>query len=339
MLRERVQMLDQQLGEGGLLNVPAKLIHALIEVGADFGAALQLLNGFGIEVPLLFIVELMLQAGPEIHGDGAELDLRLHHALFVGKEDWHADDQVQTAVAVELRMLDIVLFFDQSDIVLLEQGVGQHIHIILEGADDTDAGDIVNMLLHGSNRHGQALPLQLAKDADGLFEAGFDAVDGIAVKLQRKFLVEDVAFGLDLHHSAFVVGHQLGIAQQLFQLFRRRRGGGTDIVFHIAFTSRLLDDIILPVPYAHRVTPAERLCEISAFIIHQRHENVNGAGEKRPKTHTVQWLLWNASRAASWGDLSGRLLRPFTDAGGRLAKSLLGKCLKLKPICLKTSLL
>ena len=38
----------------------AKLVHALIKIGADLRTAFQLLHGLGIKMPLFFVMELVL---------------------------------------------------------------------------------------------------------------------------------------------------------------------------------------------------------------------------------------------------------------------------------------
>ncbi len=65
-----------------------------------------------------------------------------------------------------------------------------------------------SMVLH---RQREAAALELFGNALGGLEARFDALDGVAVILERKLLVEDVELGLDLHHRAAVVAHQLAV--------------------------------------------------------------------------------------------------------------------------------
>ena len=51
----------------------------------------------------------MLKAGPPIHRDRAELHLDLHEPLLVMQEDGRFDDEVEAAVAVGLRVCNVVL--------------------------------------------------------------------------------------------------------------------------------------------------------------------------------------------------------------------------------------
>ena len=63
------------------------------------------------------------------------------------KEDRNGHDQVQTAISIWLGVLNIVLFFDQRDVVLFKQGIRQHIHILCEGANDPNARYVKQMIL------------------------------------------------------------------------------------------------------------------------------------------------------------------------------------------------
>ena len=51
----------------------------------------------------------MLKTGPPIHRDRAELHLDLHEPLLVVQEDGRFDDEMEAAVAVGLRVCDVVL--------------------------------------------------------------------------------------------------------------------------------------------------------------------------------------------------------------------------------------
>ena len=60
----------------------------------------------------------MVQARPEIHRDGPDLDLHAHIFFPVGKEYRNLDDHMVTAVSVDLRASDIILYHKDIDIIL-----------------------------------------------------------------------------------------------------------------------------------------------------------------------------------------------------------------------------
>ena len=66
----------------------------------------------------LFVFYFMLNTCPEIHGNGTELYLHLHPFLFVCKKYRNLQNQMKASIAVWLGILDIILFFDQADIIL-----------------------------------------------------------------------------------------------------------------------------------------------------------------------------------------------------------------------------
>ena len=72
----------------------------------------------GFIVP--FVPELMFQTGPEVHGDGSQLNLHLCHPFSVLQMDGNGNNQMKTAVTIGLEICDVVLFLKQNDIVLLQ---------------------------------------------------------------------------------------------------------------------------------------------------------------------------------------------------------------------------
>lgn len=128
--------------------------------------------------------------------------------FLVGEEDRHRHDQMQAAVAVFLRIGDVVLAADQRDVVLLHERVGDAIDIVHKGADHAHTGDVEEVFFNGGCAESEAAARQLVADARRLLEAALDAFDRIALVLVGKIFVDDVEFCLDLHDGAAVVGHQ-----------------------------------------------------------------------------------------------------------------------------------
>ena len=67
---------------------------------------------------VVLVVKLVLQARPEIHGDGTELHFDLHVALLVFQEDRNFHDQVEASVAARLRIFDVVFSGNKRDVIL-----------------------------------------------------------------------------------------------------------------------------------------------------------------------------------------------------------------------------
>ena len=80
------------------------MFHLTIPLSAGIGALFQFSFDFGIYWQIFLIADGMLKACPEVHRDGAELYLHRHMDLFLRKEYRQPDRQVQTAIAIWLRV-------------------------------------------------------------------------------------------------------------------------------------------------------------------------------------------------------------------------------------------
>ena len=90
----------------------------------------------------------MLQAGPEVHGNGTELNLHPHISLAVGKENRHLHNQVKASISVRLGIGYIILLRDQPDIILLHQHSRQCVDIVREGTNHADTRNIIQILFY-----------------------------------------------------------------------------------------------------------------------------------------------------------------------------------------------
>ena len=90
-------------------------LHSGVSLSDDVGAFLQFCGQF-IRIfhilNILFVLQLMIDAGSEVHGDGPDLHLYPHVFLLIGEEDRDLDDQVQAAIAVVLGMLNVILLLN-----------------------------------------------------------------------------------------------------------------------------------------------------------------------------------------------------------------------------------
>ena len=78
-----------------LFNSAANGQHTLVGL-ADHGGTIPQLVYDGLLIgDLLLVLHLMLQACPEVHGDGADLHLHLHELFVIGEEYGHFHDQVK----------------------------------------------------------------------------------------------------------------------------------------------------------------------------------------------------------------------------------------------------
>ena len=80
------------------------MFHFTIPLSAGIGALLQFSFDLRVYGQILLVADGVFQAGPKVHGDGTELYLHRHMDLFFRKEYRQPDRQVQTAIAIWLRV-------------------------------------------------------------------------------------------------------------------------------------------------------------------------------------------------------------------------------------------
>ena len=112
-----------------------------------------------------FVTELMLQTGPEVHGNGADLDLRPHRSLSLGEEYRDLHDHMIAAVAVVFGIPDIIFNTQDCNIVLIGQQFCHDIDIIDKRTDHPYAGHIIELFFDILFGKVIAQTLQLVVDA------------------------------------------------------------------------------------------------------------------------------------------------------------------------------
>lgn len=95
------------------------------------------------------LTQLMVQAGPKVHGNGTYLYLHTDWLLAVREEHRYLDNHVVAPVSVGLGILYIILHRNHLYIILPYQHIRNFIDIIQEGTDNPDSGHIIQIFLHG----------------------------------------------------------------------------------------------------------------------------------------------------------------------------------------------
>ena len=90
----------------------------------------------------------MLETRPEIHGNGAELHLNLHHPFLIVQIDRCLHDKVKAPVAILLGVLYVILLLEQGNVILGQQIAAQKVNIIGKGTDYPYAGDIMQLFFN-----------------------------------------------------------------------------------------------------------------------------------------------------------------------------------------------
>ena len=162
----------------------------------------------------------MFQAGPEVHGDGAQLHLDGNEFLLVKKVHGNAYDNVQATIAVQLRIVDVIFDLDDLQVILFLQQLQQVVHVVDVRADHAHAGHVHDVALEVLQRGLFAVALQLLEYAGRLLYARLQMMDGVAVLLEIEILVEDLEAHHHLAHGSLVLlddlaGFHLGVTKTL----------------------------------------------------------------------------------------------------------------------------
>ena len=180
-------------------------LHARVEQGGRVRGILQLGHeALGHRAGVL-VVDLVLEARPEVHGDRAELHLDRHLHAPRRQEHRHLDDDVQALVAVGLGGGDVVLHLAHRDVVLLGEQVEQAIRVVREARRHAHAGDVHDPGADAVERGLHALAHDLVDEAVGRLHAAGDVLDRVVVVHELKLIAENAELGLDLAQPELVL--------------------------------------------------------------------------------------------------------------------------------------
>src|SRR5699024_11112145 len=113
-----VEVLAGVDGRGAVMDLGVQLLHPSVELVGGIGGLGELVDQSVGDVAVELVVDLVLQTGPEVHGDRADLDFADDRHRSAVEEHGHLEDRVQAAIAIRLRVGDVVLDLDDPDVVL-----------------------------------------------------------------------------------------------------------------------------------------------------------------------------------------------------------------------------
>ena len=191
---------------------------------------------------LVLIADAVFHGSPQVHGDGAELDLHgiiIHTVHVIGGD---TDDHVETAVSVWLRRGYVILFPDDDQVGLFLQGIYKVADILFKVTDDADAGNVFEQRLGILHALLRALSLQLVLDALLLLDPVRDAVDRfkifrlIGVMIQDLQPGEDQVHGVSIWFDQFIIFLKCHLLSYSLQHSENSLGGECDdSVYRILF--------------------------------------------------------------------------------------------------------
>src|SRR5699024_4326034 len=135
----------------------------------------------------------------------------------LSKENGNAYDQMKAAVAVGLRVLNIILFPDQPDIILFGQGICQKINIVNIGAYHSDSSNIIQTVLYVFPCRRQPHLCHLLQNARLTFQTGLDRTDRVPFISDLEFGIQDLKLCIDLLDRTGISHHKFLIVQNTIQ--------------------------------------------------------------------------------------------------------------------------
>lgn len=164
------------------------LLHLLQRVGEFQQLRLYLL----LVRPVLLVIDAVLHAGPEVHAQRAYLDLDRVILSQIHIPHRNTQDDMVAAVAVGLRMEDVILLIDNDQVVLPFQRIDHLVSVLLEIADHTHTGNVLQMCAGISRCRVEVQPFQFFIEAFMLFDSGVEGMDRLACRVLVDGVVQDV---------------------------------------------------------------------------------------------------------------------------------------------------
>ena len=117
-------------------------LHAHIKICAGFCTGLQFKVCLRRQILFFFVSELVLEACPEIHSNSTYLDFNRYVFTSVQKKYRNRQNQMKASVAVGFRILYVIFFCYQTDVILLHEHVSNGVYIIDKVTYNSDTCNI-----------------------------------------------------------------------------------------------------------------------------------------------------------------------------------------------------
>ena len=206
----------------GAVHLAVQPLHARVELRSRVCGIREPVEEFLRHLAVVLVIDLVLEARPEVHRDRADLHLDGHRVRARREEHRHLDDEVQALVAVVLRLGDVVLHLQHLDVALHRQQLGEPVGVGHEAACHPHAGDVGDGLADRVERGLDSLALHLGDDAVEALQSAGDVLDGVVVVVLAELLTEDRELRDHLVHAELVTEHEsLGLVAERAHLVER----------------------------------------------------------------------------------------------------------------------
>lgn len=213
---------EEEPGELALrhpVRLPVQTLHAAVEFGGGIRCIREAVDEVRGHLVRELVVDLVLEARPEVHRYRAELHLHRHRERTGRQEHGHLDDRVQALVAVGLGVGDVVLDRAHGHVVLRGEQVEQSVYVGDEAAGHAHTGDVGDLCANAVEVGlVDALAGDLLDDAVGRLQPTLHVLDGVVRVVVRELVAQDRDLRLDLAHPELV------LAQEPLQLVAQHAG-------------------------------------------------------------------------------------------------------------------
>lgn len=175
-----------------------QFLHTMVELLGEVRGLGQAGDEAGRHLPLVLVIDLVLQAGPEVHGDRPDLNLHGHGDRARAEEHRNLDERVQALVPVGLRGGDVVLDLEYPHIVLRDERLQDLVGVGDEAARDPHSGDVQDAGPDRLRRGGDVEACHFPQDAPGGLDPGADVLDRVVPVQVQEFPAQDRHLGQHL---------------------------------------------------------------------------------------------------------------------------------------------
>ena len=140
-------------------------------------------------IALEFVIDLVLQARPEIHRYRTDLNLHLYINSAVGQKYRNGHEHMIALIAARFRQANVILDCDDMNIILQSIHLRDSVNIRCKRTDNPDSRNVVDVIYHVVNRGVIAIPLQLLDNALRRFDARLDIFNRIVLMYLLKFVI------------------------------------------------------------------------------------------------------------------------------------------------------
>ena len=189
---------------GDLQDLVVQFKHLGIQLTYHLGTVHKFQRYAVRRIAFELVVDLVLQACPEVHCNSTYLDLNLDLIASVGQIYGHGDYQMIALVSAGFGIDDVILDREDRDVILCADHLGDPVYIGCKRADDADSRYIIAVLDHVLEGGFNAVTAEFFYNALGRLDPALDVLDRIVSVDLLKLIVKYLHAGHDEFESRTV---------------------------------------------------------------------------------------------------------------------------------------